>query len=125
MEEMVAELEALCPGCKFSVEKDDLLGNVIRIIEYGRAFVVCLDEEEYNAEEWFRYEIDRRKGKPIPRLEPDEKYRVICPICGPVVIGYGGYHDQMNRPDMEWFCPLCGSTAMFDDETYEAYLGES
>jgi len=124
MEQMIAELERLCPGCRFWVEADELLGNVIRIVEYGRAFVVCLDDEDYTAKEWFQYEINRRKDKPIPSLEPDEKYQIICRGCGPVIIGYGGYHDQMNRPNMGWFCPICGSAAMFDDETYEAYLEE-
>lgn len=125
LNEKISILEAMCPGCRFFV-KD----NVIHITEYGRGFVVYEEGarrasyEEMKGEWpdcWFDFEISNRKGEPIPTLEPDEKYQVICPIHGHVIIGYGNYHDQMRKPDMGWYCPICGETALFDDESYESH----
>ena len=101
----------------------------ICIQEYGRAFVVDLPQGEIKtAEDWFKNELERH---PAPAdgtyhaPEPDEKYRVFCRGgCGPVVIGYGRYRDQLARANSPWVCPVCGSDATFDDEQYETYLRE-
>lgn len=118
--DLVKELEKRCPGCTFKiVEVGYIDGPAIRIMEYGRPFIVDLDKMGWTAEEWFQHEIDQRPLDEIPGLMPDEKYRVNCPRCGNVVIGYGNYFDQMNKPDDLWYCPQCGGRANFDDETYE------
>jgi len=49
------------------------------------------------------------------------KYAVICPVHGKVELSDEQYEHQMSRPDSLWRCP-CGEIALWDDETYEAYL---
>lgn len=118
IEETITELERRCPGCSFKVDTESMR---IHIIEYGRRFVVSLERCCMSAEEWFERELEKHPADEAPVLEPDEKYRVICPRCGIVVIGYGNYFDQLNRPDHLWYCPQCKGRATFDDEQYENY----
>lgn len=114
LEEKIKELIRLCPGCEFEARED----ITIHIMEYGHLFSVDLIELKMTAEEWFDTEIAKR-----PEPEPDEAYNVFCPNCGKVNIGYGGYHDQMNKIPMQWYCPRCGSKSTFDDESYEHIKG--
>ncbi len=118
IDNLIAELEQRCPGCKFTVEADP---PKVRIVEYGRRFTVDLTKLGETAEDWFRTEIERHPASDALPLQPDGKYRVLCSRCGPVILGYGKYRDQLARPDAEWFCPTCGGFATFDDETYENY----
>ncbi|MCK4451730.1 MAG: hypothetical protein KAX26_14185, partial [Anaerolineae bacterium] len=104
--------------CKFTVEADP---PKIHIVEYGRKFTVDLTKLDETAREWFKTEIERHPASDIPPLQPDEKYQVICENCGPVILGYGRYRDQLARPNITWFCPICGGYAKFDDEIYENY----
>jgi len=117
--DLIAELERRCPGCTFTVEAEP---PKVRIVEYGRKFTVDLAKLGETAEEWFKTEIERHPASDILPLQPDEKYRVICSRCGPIILGYGKYRDQLARPDTGWFCPTCGGCAEFDSETYENYL---
>jgi len=117
VDQLIKELEQRCPGCSFRVEDDP---PKIHIMEYGRGFIVDLTDLGETAEEWFRREIEAHPANEAS-LEPDEKYKVICENCGPVVLGYGKYRDQLARPDAGWFCPVCGGDAIFDSETYETY----
>jgi len=122
MEKLIKDLEARCPGCTFEVVSGDIKPDeYIRIMEYGRPFRVDLLELGITAEKWFQDEIDRRPLEEAPTLEPDDKYRVNCPVCGNVVIGYGNYRDQLAKPDDRWYCPQCGNVASFDDDAYEEY----
>ncbi len=121
LREMIAELERRCPGCFFEVKP-----GYVHISEYGRGFTVNLEENDLTAREWFEYELEYELArKPADAglvLKPAEKYRIICPMCGIVVIGYGNYFDQMNQTGQFWYCPQCGRRATFDDENYESYL---
>jgi len=117
MDDLIKELERRCPGCSFTAEP-----SMICILEYGRKFVVPLDEVGMTAKEWFQSEIDRRPLDEVPPPEPDEKYKVHCHLCGSVVIGYGNYRDQMRQANARWYCPQCGGFASFDDENYESYF---
>lgn len=121
IDKLIAELEQRCPGCKFTVEADP---PKVRIVEYGRGFTVDLADLGETAEDWFRTEIERHPASDILPLQPDEKYKVTCLRCGPVILGYGRYRDQLARPDAGWFCPTCGGDAIFDDKTYENYPGK-
>ena len=118
IDNLIAELEQRCPGCKFTVETDP---PKVRIAEYGRGFTVDLTRLGETAEEWFKREIEAHPASEALSLQPDGKYRVICENCGPVVLGYGKFRDQLARPDAGWFCPTCGGDAIFDSETYENY----
>lgn len=123
LQEMITELEQRCPGCSFNVEP-----GYVKIKEYGRGFTVDLGKLDWTAKEWFEFELTRRPVEETPPLRPvrpDEKYRILCPRCGPVVIGYGNYFDQMNKPNKLWYCPRCGGRAAFDDENYENYPDET
>lgn len=112
LREMVEELERRCPGCSFNVD----LVNYVLIDEFGRSFAVDLEKLGQTAEEWFGSELDRHS------FRPPEMYRVICPRCGTVVIGYGNYLQQVHQADQLWHCPQCGGQAIFDDESYEIYM---
>lgn len=116
--ELIKKLEQRCPGCSFAVETDP---PQVRIVEYGRKFIVDLDRLGETAEQWFKTEIERHPPDDALLLQPNGKYRVICENCGPVVLGYGRYVDQLRNPDIGWFCPDCGGDACFDTETYESY----
>lgn len=118
IDNLIAELERRCPGCRFTVETNP---PKVRIVEYGRKFTVDLTKLGETGETWLETEIERHPVNDILPLQPDGKYRVICKGCGPVVLGYGRYRDQLARPDSGWFCPTCGGDAAFDDETYENY----
>ena len=118
IDNLIAELKQRCPGCTFTVEPNP---PKVRIVEYGRKFTVDLTKLEETAEEWFKTEIERHPTSNILPLQPDEKYQVICPHHGQVILGYGRYRDQLARPDAGWFCPICGEIAEFDSETYENY----
>ena len=118
IDQLIQELEQRCPGCSFCVSDDRAR---IHIIEYGRKFTVDLTRLGETAETWLKTEIERHPLADILPLEPDEKYQVICPNCGPQVLGYGRYRDQLGNPDAGWYCPICGENAIFDDETYETY----
>jgi len=54
--DLIAELEQRCPGCTFTVESDP---PKVRIVEYGRKFVVDLTKLNETAEKWFTTEIER------------------------------------------------------------------
>ena len=130
IDELIKELEQRCPGCTFCVRpgvqakgRRPRVGPAVIITEYGRRFVVDLDELEETAEQWFKAEIKRHPLDKAPPLEPAEKYRIICPRCGVVIIGYGSYRDQTSNPDAGWFCPTCGGDADFDTKNYESYGG--
>ena len=122
LDNLIVELERRCLGCTFTVEHTPRA--LVRIVEYRRKFIVDLAKLDETAEEWFEQEILRHPADRILPLQPDEKYRVICEMCGPVILGYGRYRDQLGRPDASWFCPVCGGYAVFDDETYENYSKE-
>lgn len=115
---LMVELQQRCPGCTFTVETAP---PEVHIVEYGRKFTVDLTDLGETAEEWFKREIECHPADEVLSLQPDEKYKVICPWCGPVVLGYGRYRDQLARPDIGWYCPTCGGTAAFDSKTYENY----
>lgn len=121
IDSLITELEQRCPGCRFTVEAEP---PKVCIVEYGRRFTADLNKLGETAEEWLRAEIERHPVSDILPLQPDEKYRVICSWCGPVVLGYGKYRDQLTKPNISWFCPICGGLAKFDSETYENYPGE-
>ncbi|KKN38032.1 hypothetical protein LCGC14_0757440 [marine sediment metagenome] len=47
--------------------------------------------------------------------------------CGIVYLQYYGQHGydyQMNKPDSGWYCPNCGSTAVWQDDIYEEAIEE-
>ena len=49
------------------------------------------------------------RGDSIPGQQP----------CGNVDLTEEQYDTQMNRPDSLWYCPNCGSSAIFDDDHFE------
>ena len=118
LDDLITELERRCPGCSFRVETDP---PKIRIVEYSRRFTVDLVESGETAKRWLEIEIERHPTDKILPLQPDERYYVLCDCCGPTMLGYGAYRDQMGQPDIPWSCPVCGGPALFDTETYENY----
>lgn len=46
-------------------------------------------------------------GDSVPGQEP----------CGHVELSAGQYAKQLGRPDSLWYCPRCGSTADWDDDS--------
>jgi len=74
IDELIKELEQRCPGCTFCVwPRRPRVGPAVIITEYGRRFVVDLDELEETAEQWFKAEIKRHPLDKAPPLEPAEK----------------------------------------------------
>lgn len=47
-------------------------------------------------------------------------WAVICREHGQVFLTDEEYDSQMDAPDSVWKCPLCGRSAEWDDENYEA-----
>ncbi len=115
----IDELTRLCPGCEFEVRQD----QTIRILEYGQPFIVDLIELAISTDQWFDDEIAKRSE--LAELIPDEPFNIFCSQCGKVNIGHSNYSDQMNRANDKWYCPSCGNTATFDDDSYEAYYDKS
>ena len=74
--------------------------------------------------------IGLNRGNVVTSPIPDSivKYAVICAgdtfgkSCGVVALDDKGYERQMTNPDAFWYCPECGSSADWDDDTYERYL---
>lgn len=88
VDEKIAELERLCPGCSFKVEGE---GDeaIIKIDELGRGFTVrkeWADLEGAWPECWFDYEITMRP-KPVDKsleafvLASDHDYLCRCGLC--------------------------------------------
>jgi hypothetical protein len=48
-------------------------------------------------------------------------WAVICRQHGKQFLTHEEYQYQMNRPDSLWMCPICGESAWWDDDNYEAY----
>jgi hypothetical protein len=46
---------------------------------------------------------------------------VICQNCGNVALTDEQYDYEMSRPDSLWICPICNSTAIWDDDNYDLY----
>jgi len=125
LDKKIKELERRCPSVSFALDVRDG-ETVIAITEFDKDFVV---REEWAGLEgvwpvnWFDFELSKRPAD-VPDQPSNEKYCVLCSRCGKVPLGYGNYCRQMMKPDQHWYCPRCGGTAEFDDETYESYMEE-
>ena len=48
-------------------------------------------------------------------------YVVICPEHKHMVMSQEEYMAQMYKPNELWKCPICGQTAYWSDDDYEAW----
>lgn len=53
-QQLIDELTAMCPGCCFMIAEDE---KTIHIDEFGRPFVVDLEERRQTPDEWLGAEI--------------------------------------------------------------------
>lgn len=51
-------------------------------------------------------------------------YAIRCPNHGQVFLTKEGYDVQMNRANSRWACPMCGESASWDDNNYDAFNEE-
>ena len=115
LQQQAKELEHRCPGVRFT----SITSTKIEYYEYNRKWYVDLALLDTTPEKWFQEELGKR-----PNIDKAKEaaYQVICPVCGPQILGYYGYIGQMKQPDKGWLCPQCGGNAQFDDDTYDAWL---
>lgn len=55
---------------------------------------------------------------------PRTPYAVLCDDHGQQFLTAKEYDRQTKRPDVRWHCPMCGESAYWDDDEYEAALNE-
>jgi hypothetical protein len=63
------------------------------------------------------------EGTPALSLERTP-YAILCREHGQQFLTDDEYGRQLCRPDARWTCPKCGRVSDWDDDNYEAALGD-